>query len=171
MLKLLCPDLYIESIYKLDLHYIKKKNIKGILIDLDNTLLPWDSICIEDRLMNWVNHCLKQGFSLCIISNNKYHRIKHCAERLGIPAVSGSLKPCKKAFKKGLDILGTQPEQTAVLGDQIFTDILGAKRMGLYAILVKPMSSRELYWTRIMRRLERQLLKLLENKKLISLNR
>jgi HAD superfamily phosphatase (TIGR01668 family) len=170
MLKLFCPDLYIENIYKLDLNYIKKKNIKGILIDIDNTMLPWNSSHIEDRLMNWVSDCLKQGFSLCIISNNKYHRIQNCAERLGIPAVSGSLKPFKKAFKKGLNILGTQPEQTAVLGDQIFTDILGAKRMGLFAILVKPISSRELYWTRIMRTLERQLLKILENKKLISLN-
>ncbi|MGI5859098.1 MAG: YqeG family HAD IIIA-type phosphatase [Tepidanaerobacteraceae bacterium] len=170
MLKLFCPDLYIENIYKLDLHYIKKKNIKGILIDIDNTILPWNSSYIEDRLVKWVNNCLEQGFSLCIISNNKYHRIQYCAESLGIPAVSGSLKPFKKAFKKGLDILGTRPEQTAILGDQIFTDILGAKRMGLFAILVQPISSRELFWTRIMRGLERQLLKIMKNKKLISLN-
>ncbi|HHY71229.1 MAG TPA: YqeG family HAD IIIA-type phosphatase [Thermoanaerobacterales bacterium] len=170
MFKLFCPDLYIESIYKLDLDYMKKKNIEGILIDLDNTLLPWDSIYIEDRLMSWINHCIKQGFSFCIISNNKYNRTKHCAERLGIPAVSRSLKPCKKAFKKGLDILGTRPEQTAVLGDQIFTDILGAKRMGLFAILVKPISRRELYWTKIMRKLERKILSILINNRFISID-
>lgn len=170
MLKFFCPDLYIENIYKLDLNYIKKKSIKGILIDLDNTLLPWDSMCIEDKLKSWTKYCLKEGISLCIISNNRYNRIKYCSELLGIPAVFGSLKPCKRAFKKGMDILGTLPEQTAVLGDQIFTDIFGAKRMGLYAILVKPISRRELYWTRIMRILEQRLLKILEDKKLISLN-
>ncbi|NLZ52777.1 MAG: YqeG family HAD IIIA-type phosphatase [Thermoanaerobacteraceae bacterium] len=171
MLKLFCPDLYIENIYKLDLQQIKKKSIKGILIDLDNTLLPWDSMLIEEKLKNWTKHCINEGFSLCIISNNKYNRIKYCSEHLEIPAVFGSFKPCKSAFKKGMDILGTQPEQTAVLGDQIFTDIFGAKRMGLYAILVKPISNRELYWTRMMRILERRLLKILASKKLISLNR
>ncbi|NLU11414.1 MAG: YqeG family HAD IIIA-type phosphatase [Tepidanaerobacter acetatoxydans] len=171
MLKLFCPDLYIENIYKLDLQYIKRKNIKGILIDLDNTLLPWDSVYIEDRLMSWIQQCREEGISLCIISNNKYGRIKHCAEQLGIPAVFGSFKPFKKVFKRGLDILGTQAEQTAVLGDQIFTDILGAKRMGLFAILVKPINDKEFYWTKIIRKLENLLLKIMESKKLISLNR
>jgi len=169
MLELLCPDLFVENIYKLDLRSIKAKNIKGILIDLDNTLLPWDSMQIEDKLVAWTQDCLKEGFSLCIISNNKYNRIKRCSELLGIPAVIGSYKPCKAAFKKGMDILGTQPEETAVIGDQIFTDIFGAKRLGLYAILVKPISSRELYWTKMMRLLERRILKVLKAKKLIDL--
>jgi len=169
MLKLFCPDLYVESIYQLDLHAIKEKNIKGILVDLDNTLLPWNSMQIEDKLVHWIQCCLAEGFSLCIISNNKYNRIKSCSELLGIPAVYGTFKPCKKAFKKGMEILGTKPEQTAVIGDQLFTDIFGARRLGLYTILVKPISSREFYWTRIMRRLERRLLKILENKKLIDI--
>ena len=65
--------------------------------------------------------------------------------------------------------MGTQPEETAVIGDQIFTDIFGAKRLGLYAILVKPISSRELYWTKMMRLLERRILKVLKAKKLIDL--
>ncbi|HHY42006.1 MAG TPA: YqeG family HAD IIIA-type phosphatase [Thermoanaerobacterales bacterium] len=167
MLNLFCPDLYIKDIYELDLNLIKQKSIKGILIDLDNTLLPWDSKCIEDKMISWTKQCLNEGLSLCIISNNKYDRIKYCSELLEIPAVFGSLKPFKAAFKKGMDILGTQPEQTAVVGDQIFTDIFGAKRMGLYAILVKPLSDREFYWTRVMRILERRLLKILESKKLI----
>ena len=101
MLNLFCPDMYIEDIYKLDLDYIKTKNIKGILVDLDNTLLPWDSQYIEEKLKNWVNNCLKKEISLCIISNNKASRIRHCAESLGIPAViSKSFKPRRKVFKK-----------------------------------------------------------------------
>lgn len=98
MLKLFCPDLYIENIYNLDLDSMKKKNIKGILIDLDNTLIPWDSTHIEERLRNWVSYCKKQGFIFCIVSNNKYNRTKHCAKRLGIPAIARSFKPCKKSF-------------------------------------------------------------------------
>lgn len=67
-------------------------------------------------------------------------------------------------------ILRTQPEQTAVIGDQIFTDILGAKRLGLFAILVKPLSKRELRWTKIMRKFEHMILKVLKDKKFISID-
>ncbi|HHX22510.1 MAG: YqeG family HAD IIIA-type phosphatase [Tepidanaerobacteraceae bacterium] len=171
MLKLLCPDIYIENIYSLDLKYIKEKNINAMLVDLDNTLLPWNSDSVDDDLLNWVDNCKKQGISLCIISNNKYHRIRKCAKRLEIPSVNGFIKPFKQPFKKGIEILGSKPEQTAVIGDQLFTDIFGAKRMGLFAILVKPISKQELYWTRVMRKLERIALTRMERNRLISINR
>ena len=100
MLKLFCPDLYLESIYKLDLDSIKEKNIKGILVDLDNTLLPWDSKHVEEKLIGWTQYCLKKGFSLCIISNNKYNRIKRCSELLGIPPYSDPINPLKVLLKK-----------------------------------------------------------------------
>lgn len=169
MLKLFCPDIFIDDIYQLDLEIIKKKNKKGILIDLDNTLLPWDSFTIEERLKKWIDECKQAGFSLCILSNNKAHRINRCAKELGIPAALGSLKPRKKAFKNGLSILGTTPEQTVIIGDQIFTDVLGGKRMGILTILVRPISSRELWWTKLMRKVERILLNKLVKKNMISL--
>lgn len=168
MLKLFCPDLYIKDIYSLDLNLLKQKNIKGLLLDLDNTLLPWDSYHINSKLKNWIVNCKKEDISLCMISNNCSSRIKRCAKGLGIPAVTGAVKPRKKAFKNGLKILETGLEETAVIGDQIFTDILGAKRMGLFAILVEPMSKNEFIWTKIMRFLERILLDKMKKKNLIS---
>lgn len=171
MLKLFCPDLYIENIYKLNLNYLKQKKIRGILIDIDNTLLPWNSADIDDKLINWVNLCKEEGFLLCIISNNTASRIRVCANKLGIPAVSGCYKPLKRAFKEGLNILGTKPEETAAIGDQIFTDILGAKRSGLFAILVKPIDDKEFFGTKIIRKFEGLILKYMERKNLIFLNR
>jgi len=168
MLKLFCPDRYVNDIYELDLEYFKEKNIKGILIDLDNTLLPWDSFAVDEHLRNWIANYKLAGISFCIISNNKPRRIKRCAAKLSIPAVSGSFKPSKRAFKKGLSILNTAPENTAVIGDQVFTDIFGGKRMGLVAILVRPISDSELWWTKLMRKFERMLLNKLRKKNLIS---
>lgn len=168
MLKLFCPDLYVKDIYSLDLKFFKQKNIKGLLLDLDNTLLPWNSYYVNSKLKNWVVNCKREDISLCMISNNRSSRINRCSKSLGIPAVTGAVKPRKKAFKKGLKILGTKCEETAVIGDQIFTDILGANRMGLFAILVKPISKNELIWTKIMRFLERILLKKMKRENLLS---
>ena len=162
MLKLLCPDIYISSIYDMDFEYLQKKNIKGILIDLDNTLLPWNGIKVDTDVMEWINALKRRGFSICIVSNNKARRIKKCAKMLDIPAVWGHFKPFRKAFIKGMSILGTTPDQTVVVGDQIFTDIFGAKRMGILAILVKPISDQELLWTKLVRKLELRVLHKLE---------
>jgi len=161
MLKLFCPDLYVEDIYNINLDDLLGHNICGILIDLDNTLLPWNSYEVDDRLRQWIEQCAKKNIKLCIISNNKAKRIQSCSEMLLIPAVTGAYKPRKAAFRKGLKFLGLDPSQAAVVGDQLFTDILGAKRMGMYAILVKPISNNEFIWTKIMRIIERRLLKII----------
>ena len=162
MLKLFCPDLYVKDIYNINLDDLIKRNICGILIDLDNTLLPWNSYEVNDRLKRWIEQCARKNIKLCIISNNKAKRIQCCSEMLLIPAVTGAMKPRKATFRKGLNFLGLDPSQAAVVGDQLFTDILGAKRMGMYAILVKPLSNNEFIWTKIMRKIERKLLKVIE---------
>ncbi|HHW03486.1 MAG TPA: YqeG family HAD IIIA-type phosphatase [Thermoanaerobacterales bacterium] len=169
MLKMFCPDMYLDNIYDIDIEYIKKKNIKGLLIDLDNTLLPWNCCIIDQDLRDWVKKCKKYGLSLCIVSNNRARRINECAKELQIPAVTRAIKPRKKAFLKGLSILGIEKNQVAVIGDQIFTDIFGAKRMGIFAILVKPVCNREFVWTRLMRKFEGIILKLMIRKGLISM--
>lgn len=163
MLKLFCPDEYVDNIYSIDLDALIKRNIYGILIDLDNTLLPWNSYVVDERLKNWIQQCAQKNIKLCIISNNKAKRIRCCSELLMIPAVTGSVKPIKTVFRKGLRVLGLEPSQAAVVGDQLLTDVFGAKRMGMYAILVKPISDNEFIWTKIMRYIERQLLKHIES--------
>lgn len=169
MLKLLCPDIYINDIYDIDISYLKSLNIKGILVDLDNTLLPWDEYEASPEVIEWVDTMKKEGFSLCMVSNNKARRIRRCAHQLNIPAVWGHFKPSRKAFRKGMSMIGTTWDQTVVIGDQIFTDIFGANRMGILAILVKPISHKELLWTKLMRKLEGWVLQLLKRREMIDI--
>ena len=157
------PDLYVSNIYELEVSYFVNKNITGILIDLDNTLLPWDSYKIGQKQINWVRQFKMHEISVCMISNNKAERVNRCSKILEIPAVTGGpMKPSKIAFLKGLKILGTNPEQTAAIGDQIFTDVFGAKRVGIHSVLVKPLNDKEFFFTKLMRKLEHYVLKKIE---------
>jgi hypothetical protein len=105
---------------------------------------------------------------MCIVSNNKKNRVKSFANELSIPFIHKAVKPRKKAFLKGIKLLGTEIFNTAVIGDQILTDILGGNRLGFYTVLVIPMSSKELWWTRLMRKVERVIINMLIKKGLLK---
>ncbi|MDA8234970.1 MAG: YqeG family HAD IIIA-type phosphatase [Clostridia bacterium] len=159
MVSLLFPDWHVSSIASIDPVELQKRGIKGIVFDLDNTIITWGSRSFSPQVMEWFSHLKKMGFHLCILSNNTSGRVRGLARVLGVPAIPRAVKPRKKAFKKALRILGTSPEETAVIGDQIFTDILGGNRLGLYTILVFPMSRKEFIGTKMVRKLERFVLK------------
>lgn len=158
MLKLLCPDLYINSVFDLEPGFLKQKGIKGVILDLDNTLVPWNNNDINKALGEWFKSFEDYGIRMCIVSNNKKRRVSTFGEKIGLPAIHKARKPRKKSFIKGMKILKTNPSNTAVIGDQIFTDILGGNRLGLYTILVIPISSKEFIWTKVMRSIEKTVL-------------
>ncbi|MCG0276393.1 MAG: YqeG family HAD IIIA-type phosphatase [Thermosediminibacteraceae bacterium] len=168
MWNLFLPDFYVNDIFEIDFDCLRKKNIKAILIDLDNTLIPWNSDEIDDKLIEWIRCGKEKGIKFCIVSNNLARRIMACSKKLGIPAVTGAFKPGKKIFLKGMEITGTSIKETAFVGDQLFTDVLGAKRIGMMAILVKPISKNEFFWTKIIRRIERRIIELMDRKGLLS---
>lgn len=168
MWNLFLPDFYVMDIFEIDFDYLKKNDIKAILIDLDNTLVPWNSSEVNDELIKWIEKGKAKGFKFCIVSNNLARRIIECSKKLGIPAVTGAFKPGKKIFLKGLEITGTSAKETAFVGDQLFTDVLGAKRMGMMVILVKPISEQEFFWTRIIRRFEKKLIDFMEKRGLLT---
>lgn len=158
-LKKLMPDEYIASVFDLDLGKLKGLGIEALLIDLDNTLLPRNSLEIPPLLFKWLEQVEDMGFKVCLISNNWPKRVRQVAERLQVPLVARAGKPMKKAFEKGLRKLETPPQKTAIIGDQLFTDILGGRRLSLRTILVKPVSENDLPHTKILRWLERLVLK------------
>lgn len=168
MLKLFCPNMYVSSIYSIQPEELVDKNIKGVIIDLDNTLVPWNVKVPNDNLIYWFESLFDKGIKLCIVSNNKENRVKLFANSLSIPYIYNAIKPRKKAFLRGIEILGTDVSNTAVIGDQILTDILGGNRMGAFTILVKPMSSKEFWWTRLMRKIEKNIISALINKGLLE---
>ncbi len=167
----LCPRAYVVSIADLHPEYFKTKGIKGIILDLDNTLVPWRAGIMEPEMAELIANYKKAGLRLCIVSNAFNRRVADLLEPLEIPAVTRARKPLRKSFQKALRILGTTPQQTAVIGDQIFTDILGGNRLGLYTVLVVPINKREFIGTRLVRILEKLLLHRLAARGIIEMPR
>lgn len=158
MLDLLCPDECVAKVPDIDLDALAAKGIRALILDVDNTLLGWDAEEVPSDVVAWVNRAREQGFKVCIASNGTKERVKRVAAALGVPAISKAIKPRKRPFRKALEILGEPQEAVAVIGDQIFTDVLGGNRMDLYTILIDPVSETELRTTRMVRRVERRVL-------------
>jgi HAD superfamily phosphatase (TIGR01668 family) len=170
LFKFLCPDEYYDSIFDIDLDKLKRKNIEGIIIDLDNTLVPWGEEETTDKLHHWLKNLKNSGFKVCIVSNNRGARTTSIANKLNLPIIEQAWKPRKKAFKKAILVLRVPREKLAVVGDQIFTDVFGGKRMNMKTILVVPISKKELYSTRILRLIERKIINNLMKKNLLKKN-
>lgn len=154
----LLPDFYFESLKEASPRLIAENGRKAVLIDLDNTLVPRDTQEVSQEIKNWIEQARKEGLSLCIVSNNWEGRAKKVADELGLPLVAPAGKPRKKAFLKALSILQVEASEAAIIGDQLFTDVLGGNRLGLLTVLVKPLSSKELIHTRLLRLVEKRIL-------------
>ncbi|HHW55441.1 MAG: YqeG family HAD IIIA-type phosphatase [bacterium] len=167
MLELLCPREYVDSIFSIPLVKLKEGGIEGLIFDLDNTLTGWKTEELDIKTRQWFAKLKEMGFRVCLVSNNKKDRVSNFGRILGVPALSKARKPRRRAFREAMRIMNTRPETTAVIGDQIFTDVLGGNRLGLYTILVVPLSKQEFIGTRCMRHLERVVLKILARRNLL----
>ena len=159
MLNYLCPKQFAEGIHQVDLHDLKRKGIAGLILDLDNTLVPWNGHAVFPEVRSWIDEAKKRGFNACIVSNNDAGRGEKVREIFGLPAFWKAVKPRRRTFRKALDLLKLTPPQVAVVGDQIFTDILGGNRMGFYTILVRPLNKREFLGTMCVRKVEKVVLR------------
>ncbi len=168
MLQKLCPKIQAQSVLELDLDELKKVGIRGIIFDLDNTLVEWKQDDLSPEIIQLISRFKQAGFKMCILSNALEHRVEAVASLLDIPYVSRAAKPRKFPFKKALEFMETEPEETAVVGDQLFTDILGGNRMELYTIWTPPLSDTEFISTRAVRQLERLVIKRFRKKGILQ---
>jgi HAD superfamily (subfamily IIIA) phosphatase, TIGR01668 len=168
MLQKLCPRVQAESVLELDLSELQKVGIRGIIFDLDNTLVEWKQENITPEVIKLVSRFKDAGFKMCILSNALEHRVEAVANLLEIPYVSRAAKPRKLPFKKALEYMDTEPEETAVVGDQLFTDILGGNRMELYTIWTPPLSDTEFISTKAVRQIERLVIKRFRRKGILQ---
>jgi len=153
--QLLIPDQSLKNIFEIDIDQLEKQGIKGIITDMDNTLVPWSDRVVYPRLADWFSDLKMRGFKLIIVSNNSKDRGGRLARELDIPAIWYAVKPRRRAFRRALELMRLEPGEVAVVGDQIFTDVFGGNRLGLYTIHVQPISEKEFIWTKLMRMLER----------------
>ena len=156
MFEILRPKVYVKSVYNIDLKKLKKvKKIKGIIVDLDNTLIAWGQKEVSEKIIDWVNEAKKLGFKICIVSNTNSKRVAELAKIFDVPYHSKYFKPFSVAFNNGLKIMDTKKSETAVIGDQIFTDIWGGNRLKLLTILVTPIVEKDSIGTFLHRNLEK----------------
>lgn len=159
MMKLLTPDLHVDSIFDLDLEKLKANNIKGLIIDIDNTLVSWELKYASEATKEWLLSLEKEGFKVCLVSNNTEDRVVTFNEELKLPTIHKASKPRTRAFKRAMKTMGTNTNNTAIIGDQIFTDVLGGNRIKIFTILVIPIEGKEFWWTTFVRKIERHVLK------------
>jgi HAD superfamily phosphatase (TIGR01668 family) len=158
------PDFYVLSLDEIPILKLKEKGIRGLIIDLDNTLTNWNCHNIEPCVYKWLMDLNKLGFKTCIVSNNGAKRIEATLVGLNVPFVANALKPRKRGFLKAMELMDCQVENTAIIGDQLFTDILGGKRVGITTILVAPRSKKEFFGTKFTRLIERMVLSKMNKK-------
>jgi HAD superfamily phosphatase (TIGR01668 family) len=165
MFERLLPQMRVNTIYDIDLHALKEQGIRGIITDLDNTLVGAKVPLATPELVKWLDVVRDLGFGVVIVSNNHRTRVSKFAEPLRIPYIHAARKPANNAFNRALSELGLQAEDTAVIGDQMMTDVLGGRRMGLFTILVSPIApSDEGIFTRFNRMIEKVALSRLRKK-------
>ena len=163
--RLLCPAEHVESLVSVDIEKLKERRIEAVLLDLDNTLVPWRSYDIAPEVGAWIADAARRGMKFCIVSNTRTSaRLQSLAAKLDLPFVRRGTKPRRGGFREALRLLDVETAHAAVIGDQIFTDILGGNRLGLYTILVRPLHPREFVGTKISRFFERIVLGLLERR-------
>ena len=143
MFRLFYPDEDVESAYEIPFEEFYKKGIKGIIFDVDNTLAPHGAPP-DDRAKKLFVRLHNLGMETCLLSNNKEPRVSSFARDAGsLKYIYNGNKPGKKGYRKAMDLMGTNPSNTVFIGDQLFTDVYGAKRTGIYSILVKPLHPKE----------------------------
>ena len=133
-----------RSIFDIEPAALARRGIRLLLADLDNTLAPYGEPEPTQAVRDWAAALGEQGITLFVLSNNRHpERPRRFSQALGVPFLGHAGKPKPGGFRRAMEQMGCTPEQTAIVGDQLFTDVYGANRAGIYGILVKPINPKE----------------------------
>lgn len=152
------PSLRVHDVLSIDRDALIASGIRGLLIDLDNTLLPRDTSIVPEKLSAWIQDS-SQSFGICLVSNNWHERVHEVAAEMGLPLVAKAIKPLPFAFLRAMHLIDVRPRECAVIGDQLFTDVIGGNLLGAMTIMVDPLSQTDLPHTLLLRRLEARIMK------------
>lgn len=158
------PDSYYKSIYEIDYNKLKNEQINTLLFDIDNTITYVDDVNVPKETYELIEKLKKQNFKILLMSNNNENRVKPISEKLNLLAISNAGKPDKKAYKNALKLIKSKKQNVAVIGDQILSDIVGAKKYGIKAILVDQLSKENNLQTGLAQKLQKFMVKKLTKK-------
>lgn len=151
------PKEYLDKVEQITIPFLHKNKIVALILDVDNTLIDYHRN-MQESIVNWAKELKAQGIKLYILSNtNHKEKVEEVAKKLGIPYRNLAKKPCKAGFLKVQQELAEKPENIAVVGDQIFTDIIGGNRCHMFTILVEPIDKKDFWYTAWKRPIENKI--------------
>lgn len=156
---MLHPDYYYDSVFMIPYSELLKKNIRGLIFDIDNTLAPYNVARPPAKITALIRRLQRMGFQVSLLTNNTEKRMRLFNEHLSIISVHGALKPLTGGIKRAMREMGTGRGETVIIGDQLFSDVWGGKNARITTILVKPISKKDIFTVKLKRRLERLFLK------------
>ena len=162
------PNLYVHSVCDIDFEKLKEMGIEGIILDLDNTILPWKEYDVPTSSLEWVRKGQSMGIKFFILSNTIHtKRLNHISKTLGCDYIHPAFKPQKINYLRAAKKLNILPKNMACVGDQLFTDIKGGNKAGFYTVLVDQIDQKEFKGTKISRYFEKIIKKFIKNIDLI----
>ncbi len=154
MLENLYPDEYLDSAYEIEFDRFYEEGYRGIIFDVDNTLVPHGAPA-DERAVRLFAHLKELGYQCCLLSNNKEPRVKMFNDVVQVKYIFKAGKPKVSGYRQAMELMGTDADNTLFVGDQIFTDVYGANRAGLWTILTRPIHPKEEIQIVLKRYLER----------------
>jgi len=155
---LLAPSILADAIWEVDLASLRAAGIRGLILDLDNTLVDWNRDEIGPQVRWWLEAARGIGMKATLVSNAiRGSRVQRIGAELGLSVVTWGLKPLPWGLRRAMALMRTGPAETCAIGDQVFTDMLGANLVGIRTVLLTPLSRRESPHTRLIRLIERPL--------------
>ncbi|MEB8126713.1 YqeG family HAD IIIA-type phosphatase [Staphylococcus succinus] len=152
------PNEYVQSIFQIDFQKLSASGVKGIVTDLDNTLVGWDEAEPTEAVKNWFDKARALGITVTIVSNNNEKRVGSFSKSLNVDYIFKAKKPRGRAFDRAAKSMQLDPSEIVVIGDQMLTDVFGGNRRGLFTIMVVPVKQTDGFITKFNRMIERRLL-------------
>ena len=139
------PEMVTDRVTDISPGFLRQKGIRLLMMDFDNTLVPYTTDTPTNAVEDWLKAMLQDGFAICVVSNSRKMRVRVFCEKYGIPCFTHAKKPFSRGIRRCLDHYGLQPEECALVGDQIYTDTLGANGTGVHSILVKAIDNHNIW--------------------------
>lgn len=150
----LLPTILADAVTELTPELLESRGIQLLMLDFDNTIVPYTTNIPTDRMENWLKTMKNSGISICVVSNSKRERVPEFCRKYGVPCVTHAKKPFSRGIRACLAQFGKTPDQAALVGDQIYTDTLGANAAGVCAILVRAIDNHN-FWLKARHILEK----------------
>lgn len=164
MLKNFLPDEHVDSIFHITPKKLGEMGIKGVITDLDNTLVEWNRPEATPELLRWIDWMREHHIYITVVSNNSEQRVRRFSDPVQLPFIYKARKPMVRSFQRAMRDMDLQKDEIVVVGDQILTDVYGGNRLGVHTILVVPIAKNDGWYTKLNRKVEKYLLAWMKRK-------